>query len=283
MKLLNKYKLKSASSNTLAWAGLILGAVWSMFPILFIASSSIKPPSKIFEYPPDFVFRPTSQNYLKLFEEWPNFWSSLGNSAVITILAIALTLAIALPAAYAFSRFSRYRGVRSSGFFITAARMFPPVALSIPLFPFLRSVGLIDRHMTLIVLYAVFYVSIVTWILKAFLDSIPPELEESALIDGCSKFGSFMRITIPMVAPGLIAASALVGIFSWNEFFFAFLFTSTRAVTAPVVLQEMLGAMFGVSWGQLFAATTVQLIPVLVVLWAIQRFLLQGTAFGALK
>mgnify|MGYP006290887257 FL=1 len=262
---------------------MILGAGWSMFPIAFVIGSSLKVPNEIFAYPPNLLFVPTQQNYVDLTQDWPGFWNSLANSGVITVSAIALTLAVALPAAYAYSRFSGHRGVKPSGLFITAARMFPPVALSIPLFPFLRTVGLIDRHITLIILYSVFYITIATWILKSFLDSIPRELEENAQIDGCSKLGAFIRITIPLVSPGLIAASALVAIFSWNEFFFAFLFTGTRAVTAPVVLQEMLGAMFGVSWGPLFAATTIQLMPVLIALWGIQKFLLRGAAFGGLR
>jgi multiple sugar transport system permease protein len=275
-------KSRKTIIGALAWIALILAVTWSMFPILFIFSSSLKDAKHIFAYPPTLFNTPTLKHYIALGEEWPDFYVSLGNSMIITLSAVIFTVVVSMPAAYAFSRY-RSRFIRSSGLFLIWARMFPPIIITIPLYPIVYTIGLMDNHIILIVLYAAFYLSIVAWILKGFLDNIPPELEESAYIEGCGQFRSFMSITLPLSTPGIVSGSILVAIFCWKEFFFAFLFTTFNAKTAPVVLKEMLGSMFGVNWGPLFAATSIQLFPILLFIWLVQRFLITGLAHSGEK
>ncbi len=275
-------KSKKSIVEILAWVALILAVTWSIFPILFIFTSSLKEADQIFSYPPSLLGAPTLKHYQALGQEWPDFYKSLGNSLIITFSSVAFTLIVSMPAAYVFSRY-RSRFIRYSGLFLIWARMFPPIIITIPLYPIIYTIGLMDNHIVLIALYSAFYLSIVAWILKGFLDNIPPELEESAYIEGCGQFRSFMTITLPLSAPGMVSGSILVAIFCWKEFFFAFLFTTFNAKTAPVVLKEMLGSMFGVSWGPLFAATSLQLLPILIFVWIVQRFLMEGLAHSGEK
>ncbi len=275
-------KTRKTFIGLLAWLALSLAVIWSIFPIFFIFSSSLKEAKSIFAYPPTLFGKPTLEHYFALAKEWPDFFASLSNSFIITLSSVVFTLLVSMPAAYVFSRY-RSRFIRSSGLFLIWARMFPPIIITIPLYPIIYTIGLMDNHVVLVLLYSAFYLSIVTWILKGFLDNIPPELEESAYIEGCGQFRSFMTITLPLSTPGMVSGSILVAIFCWKEFFFAFLFTTFNAKTAPVVLKEMLGSMFGVSWGPLFAATTLQLLPILLFIWLVQRFLIEGLSHSSEK
>jgi multiple sugar transport system permease protein len=162
-------------------------------------------------------------------------------------------------------------------------RMVPPIVITLPLFPVVNWLRLNDTHLVLIVLYATFFVSLNTWIMKAFIDQIPREFEEAAIIDGASLLQILRYVIIPLAAQGMIAASTFVLIFSWNEFLFAFIFTTTDAKTAPLVVSEMVGAVDGVEWGVLFAAATLQLIPILVFVVAVQKYVVAGMTAGSLK
>jgi multiple sugar transport system permease protein len=162
-------------------------------------------------------------------------------------------------------------------------RMLPPIVITLPLFPIVNRLGLNDTHLVLIVLYASFFVSLNTWIMKAFIDQIPKELDESARIDGARVTGILRHVILPLAAPGMIAAATFVIVFAWNEFLFAFIFTTTAAKTAPLILWEMLGALDGVEWGVLFAAATLQLAPVLVFVIAVQKLVVAGMTAGSLK
>jgi multiple sugar transport system permease protein len=274
--------IRSLAGSVSAWILLLLAVVWSFFPILFIFSSSLTDPARIFSYPPTIFSRPTLANYGALLSDWPDFFRSMLNSVIIMTGTIVLTAVVCLPGAYALSRF-RNKYTRVSGMTVIIARMFPPIIITIPLFPILQMSGLVDKHIVLIFLYSSFYLSLGLWILKNFIDTIPYELEEAAYLEGSSRFRTFLTIVLPLSWSGVVSISILVAIFCWNEFLFAFLFTSFNAVTTPVLLNEMLGAMFGVSWGPLFAATSLQLLPILIFIWLVQKFLVKGTGFASEK
>ena len=276
------HAFRSAAARAGAWVLLIVAVIWSFFPIFFVFSSSLTEPARIFAYPPSVISRPTLENYRTLLAEWPQFFRGMRNSIIIMVGAVAATVFVCLPGAYALSRF-RNKFTRETGLMVIVARMFPPIIITIPLFPILQMSGLVDSHVVMMLLYASFYVSLGLWILKNFMDTIPYELEEAAYIEGSSRARTFMTIVLPLSWSGVVSVSILVAIFCWNEFLFAFLFTSFNAVTTPVVLNEMLGAMFGVSWGPLFAATSIQLLPILLFTWIMQKFLVEGTGFASEK
>jgi multiple sugar transport system permease protein len=259
-----------------------IALLWSGFPIYLVAASSFKPGHEIFEVPPAFLFTPTFENYVRLWQVWPEFFSNMANSLIITAGATLLTAVTASMAGYVYSRV-RTRLLAASAFFMLFVRMLPPIIITLPLFPIANWLGLHDTHLLLILLYASFFVSLATWIMKAFIDQIPVELEEAALIDGANLAQTLRRVVLPLAVHGLIAASIFVLIFSWNEFVFALVFTTRDAKTTPLVISEMFGTVEGVDWGILFAASTVQLVPIVAFVIAAQRYLIAGLTAGGIK
>jgi multiple sugar transport system permease protein len=261
---------------------LIFVALWSIFPIALVVLSSFKPPRDIFVFPPAWLFEPTFANYAGLWARWPDFFRTLGNSLIVTLGATALAVIAAAMAGYVLSR-KRNKWLAGSAFFMVFVRLIPPIVITLPLFPLVNLLRFNDTHLILIVLYATFFVSMGTLILKYFVDQIPRELDEAAMVDGAGVWTLFVRVILPLAAQGMIAVGVFVFVYAWNEFLFAFIFTTTTAKTAPLVLSEMTGAVDGVEWGVLFAATSVQLAPVLLFVLLAQKYLIAGLTAGATK
>ncbi len=160
-------------------------------------------------------------------------------------------------------------------------RLIPPIVVTLPLFPIVNALGLNDTHLVLVVLYATFFVSLGAVLMRTFIDQIPRELDEAAGMDGAGQLTILWRIIVPVAAPGILAVAVFVVVYSWNEFLFAFIFTATRAKTAPLVIAEMIGSIDGVDWGILFAASTVQLVPVLLFVVFMNRYLVAGLTAGS--
>ena len=261
---------------------LIAIAFWSAFPIALVVLSSFKPARDIFVFPPTWAFAPTFANYAGLWLRWPDFFRTLGNSLIVTLGATALAVIVSAMAGYVYSR-KRNPYLAGSAFFMIFVRLFPPIVVTLPLFPLVNALRLNDTHLILVILYATFFVSMGTMILKAFVDQIPRELDEAAMVDGAGVWSVFWRVILPLSAQGMIAVGVFVFVYAWNEFLFAFIFTTSAAKTAPLVLSEMTGAVDGVEWGVLFAATTVQLVPVLIFVLLAQKYLIAGLTAGATK
>jgi multiple sugar transport system permease protein len=261
---------------------IVLLIVWSAVPVFLVVLSSFKPTPEIFVYPPTLIFQPTLEHYETLFEKWPDFIGALFNSAIIALSATALTVVSSVLAGYIYSR---YRGsaLAASAFFMIAIRLLPPIVITLPLFPIADALALKDSHFLLILLYATFFVSLGSLILKTFIDGIPDELDQAAIIDGASELQILWRIIVPLSAQGMVASSVFVFVYAWNEYLFAFIFTSSDAKTAPVVISEMMGSLTGVDWGLLFAAASVQLVPVVVFVMLVQKYLIAGLTAGSLK
>lgn len=264
------------------WVVVVTVAVWSGLPILLLVLSSFKPPREILAFPPRFLFTPTLDNYWALFTRWPEFFEALESSLIVTIGATLLTIFATTFAGYVYARV-RNRALAASAFFMIVIRMVPPIVITLPLFPVVNYLRLNDTHLVLILLYATFFVSLNTWIMKAFIDQIPRDIEEAAITDGANLLQIMRHVILPLAAKGIIAASTFVLIFSWNEFLFAFIFTTSNAKTAPLVISEMVGAIDGVEWGVLFAAATVQLVPILIFVIAVQKYVIAGLTAGSLK
>jgi multiple sugar transport system permease protein len=256
--------------------------IWSLFPIAFIVMSAVKPGQDIFAVPPKFIFTPTLQHYGQLWSEWGTFFDGLLNSTIITIGATILAITTSTSAGYVYSRYSS-RFLNASVLFLIIVRLIPPIVVTLPLFPIINAMGLNDTHIVLIVLYATFFVSLGTVLMRTFIDQIPRELDEAAQIDGATRLVTLRKIIVPLAAPGILAVAVFVVVFAWNEFLFAFVFTATNAKTAPLVISEMIGSIDGVDWGVLFAASTIQLIPVLLFVVLMNRYLVAGLTAGATK
>lgn len=261
---------------------LALVLLWSAFPIALIVIGSLRLPREIFAERNLFAFTPTTLNYVNLWKRWPDFFHNLLNSLEIALGATALTLLVSFLAGYVYAR-RHSRLLTASAFFMILVRLLPPIVLTLPLFPAVNWLMLNDTRTVLVLLYCAFFLSLGTWIMKAFIDQLPIELEEAAAIDGSSQWQTLWHIVLPLSHAGLIATSVFIMVFAWNDFLFAFIFTAVDAKTAPVVLSEMVGAIDGVDWGILFAAATLQLLPILVFVLLVQKYLIAGLSAGASK
>ena len=269
-------------TRILRGVALALLVAWSAFPIFLVVASSFKPPRDIFVYPPRWLFEPTLDNYAGLLLRWPDFFRNLANSAVVAAGATLVAVVASALAAYVYSRF-RSTALTATAFFMVFIRLIPPIVITLPLFPVVNELALNDTHVVLVLLYATFFVSLGTLVLRAFVDQIPRELDEAAMVDGAGPIAVFRRVILPLCAQGMVAVGVFVLVYAWNEFLFAFIFTTTKAKTAPLTLSEMTGAVDGVEWGVLFAATTLQLAPIVAIVVAAQKYLIAGLTAGATK
>jgi multiple sugar transport system permease protein len=286
-----------------------------LIPVIWMLATAFKPRQEIISVPPKVFFTPTLEGFVSLFTQrstltrmqmeryqqrtdltWADrmmlerglaiigpsqYGSRLLNSVIISFCSTALAVTLGVLAAYAFSRF-RVRATADWQFFILSTRMLPPVVVTIPIFLMFRAVGLYDTHLGMILLYTVFNLSLSVWLLKGFIDEIPREYEEAALIDGYSRWQAFTRIVLPQAITGIAATVVFCLIFAWNEYAFALMLTSETARTAPPSIPTVLGTA-GVEWAAIAAGSLLFLIPVVVVTFALRNYLLRGITFGALR
>lgn len=262
--------------------GVALLGLWSLGPIALIVLSSFRPERDIFSPARRFDFTFTLDNYTSLYGYFPQFLPNMGNSLIVALGATVLAVTTSTLAGYVYSR-QRGRLLAASAFFAILLRLVPPIVVSLPLFPLADALRLSDTHFLLIVLYSSFWVSMLSVMMKIFIDQIPTTLDEAARVDGASTVQIFLRIILPLSLAGMIAGGIFVFVFSWNEYLFAFIFTSTRAVTAPLVVSNIMDSVAGTQWGVLFAAATLQLAPVLALVIFFQKFLVAGLMAGSVK
>ncbi len=255
---------------------------WSLAPIAFMVTASFKPGQEIFAVPMRLGFVPTAQHYIDLWVRWGSFFQGLLNSLIITAGATLLVVVASTLAGYAYSR-NRSPFLERSAMFLIVVRLLPPIVVTLPLFGVVNQIGLNDTHLILMLLYAAFFVSLGTLLMRTFIDQIPYELDEAAKVDGAGPVTILWSIVRPLAKQGMVAVSVFVIVYAWNEFLFAFIFTSTKAKTAPLVISEMMGSLDGVEWGVLFAASSVQLVPILLFVMLMQKHLVAGLTGGAVK
>jgi multiple sugar transport system permease protein len=248
-----------------------------MFPFLWLLQMSFRPNDDIFGY--DLLFVPTFEHYTSLWKGL--FPGSFWNSTLASTISTALALLFGVPAAYSLSRW-RFRGRHQLALWILATRMAPPIAFTIPFFLVYRWLGMIDSVSGLILIYLTFNLALVIWMMQTFFESVPRQLEEAAWIDGCSVWGAFSRITLPLAAPGLAATAVICFILSWNDFFFALILTRTKAMTAPVAIVNFM-QYEGWEWGKIAAGGTLVMLPVIVFTLLVRNYLVRGLTAGSLK
>ncbi|WP_342364244.1 carbohydrate ABC transporter permease [Terrarubrum flagellatum] len=255
--------------------------IWSIGPIALIFVASLTHERDIFAAART-AWRPTFENFIMLWRKWGDFFAGLTNSLIIAAGATLLAVAVSTLAGFGYSRW-RSRFLSGSAFALIALRLLPPIVTTLPLFPVVNALRLNDTHAVLIILYAAFFVSLGTMVMRTFIDQIPRELDEAAAMDGATQFQILRKVILPLCGQGMVAVAIFVIVFAWNEFLFAFIFTTKWAKTAPLVMSEMIGSLDGVEWGVLFAATITQLLPVLLFVILSQRHLIEGLTAGATK
>lgn len=267
-------------------AVLILASLSILLPVLWTLRSSLASNDMAYR-PMDMSFSPNLDNYRQLFVE-QEFQHNLWNSFWIAVVSSAICLAIGALAAYSIARYRT--GGTPFSLAILGTQMLPPVALVIPFYLIARQtveigsyeLKMFDRGITLAVIYLSFNLPFVVWILMGFFESIPVDLEEAAQVDGATPFRAFRQVVMPLALPGLMAAGIFAFVLSWNEFLFALILTGRESRTMPVALASLMTSQ-GNQVGAICAATISMMVPIVVLTWFIQRHLVQGLTFGAVK
>jgi multiple sugar transport system permease protein len=303
----------SGRAKTVAATLVIAYALISMIPLVWILLTGFKSPPDSISYPPKMIFEPTLEGYCNLFttrsrqpaeymatlpppagtcEEIArarnmviagssNYVPRFINSLVIAFGSTFCAVTLGTLAAYGFSRF-KVPLADDLLFFILSTRMMPPIAVAIPIYLMYREVGLSDTRLGMILLYTSVNVSLAVWLLKGFIDEIPREYEEAAMIDGYTRLHAFWKVVLPQATTGIAATAIFCLIFAWNEYAFAVLLTSGEAQTAPPFIPIIIGEG-GQDWPAVAAGTTLFLVPILAFTVLLRRHLLRGITFGAVR
>jgi multiple sugar transport system permease protein len=250
-----------------------------LFPVYWMFSVSLKSPEEIFHAPP--VWYPGELQF-------DNFWVlirdgdviSVWHSMVIATVSTVISMVFGTMCAYSIARFKT--GGENLAIWILSQRMLPPIAVVFPIFLLYAFVGWSDTYVGMIVLYTAFGLPYVIWMMRGYIEDIPTELEDSALIDGCNRWQVFVKVVLPMARTGLFATAVFAFIFSWNEFLFALVLTRTEITTYPVQVTHYFGSQ-GILWAKVSAMSVLGTLPVFFVVATMQRYLVRGISMGAIK
>jgi multiple sugar transport system permease protein len=269
------------------WIFLAFMLAFTALPMVWMVSTSIKTEFAAIQQPPTWIpAEPTLAQYFKLLSPsdrtGQQFLAYLRNSIQVSTATTVLGVLVAVPAAYAFSRFS-FPGRNPLFFSVLVRNMFPVVVFLIPLFILMKFLRLIDTHLSLILTYLTFGLPLSIWLLKGFYDNIPPELERAARIDGATRFQAFWKIILPLSAPGLVATAIYAFIQGWNEYVYARTFiNSQNLMTMPVGLEKFF-TEYASNWPGLMAASFIMSVPVVVLFLVLQRHFVRALTEGAVK
>lgn len=249
-------------------------------PIYWMVLTAFKTGNEAFSSVPTLFAWPSLDNFQLVFTQ-NNFGLALGTSLFVASLSTVLCLIIGAGVAYPLARVA-IRGQKHLAFWILSLRIIPPIAVIIPLFLLLRTVGLTGSIWSLVIVYTFMNLPLTIWLLRGFFSDLPQEIEEASFVDGAGRFRTFIDITLPLTVPGLIATGLLCFIFAWNEFLFANILTGAATRTAPVGLTEYVTPV-SVEWSKIMAAGTLVVLPVWIGALAVQRYLVRGLTLGAVK
>lgn len=277
-------RLKRSMQNFLPYLVILILLSWILFPFYWMVTSSLKLQTELFDFPPTWLPSVvTYENY-----EWaltnPRFLRPLLNSTLVAFLTVGIATPIAAIGAYALARYSipRKRGLMGA---LVATQMIPGVLIVIPLFVLFTRLKLVNTYWGLALGYSTFLMPFAIIQLRAFFANFPVELEEAAMIDGCSKLGAFLRVTLPLSIPGVVAVALFSIIIAWNDLLFAIILTGDiKAMTVAVQLYQMSTSQFAsTNWGGILAEATIITLPVVIIFVFLQNYLVQGLTAGAIK
>lgn len=275
---MNKTRTQRIGLNTVG----VLVAILFAFPTYWLVTSAFKPSGELLT--PNYDLIPLSLTLDNFASAWskPGFITHLINSLIVTVGAVLCSLVAGVLAAFPLARL-RFRGRKGFLLLVLIAQMAPLEALLIPMFLLMQDAGLLNKLPSLLLVYFAFTLPFTVWTLRGFVQGIPYELEEAAMVDGCSRFAAFRRVVLPLLGPGIVATSVFAFITAWNEFLYALVFMRDRdKQTLPVWLQTFTN-VFGTDWGGIMAASLMYALPALVFFLIVQRKLVSGATAGALK
>jgi multiple sugar transport system permease protein len=248
-----------------------------LFPFFWMLLGSLKAEVDFMAYPPVWLFKPTIENYIKVFVE-NDFGTFALNSTIVAAFTTFFALLFGIPGAYAVARYKR------TGFalIVLAARMAPGIAFLLPWFVLFVQLRLTNTYFALVTSHLIFTLPLVLWMMIGFIEGIPKEIEQAAMVDGCTVWGSLFRIIVPLTLPGVAASGILCFIFSWNNFLFSVVLAGEATKTLPVAVFNFLGYQ-SIAWGPLSAAASIITLPVIILALIVQKYIVQGLAAGGIS
>jgi len=248
-----------------------------LFPFVWMLTSSFKTQVDIVAWPPRLVFTPTLQNYERVFRE-QNFLKYFINSSIIGISAVAFSLLMGLPAAYSITRFKQKR----LSIFILIARLMPGISFLMPWYILFSRLKLMDSYVALILSHMLITLPIIVWIMSSYFETIPIEMEESAMVDGATRQRAFVSVVLPIAGPGIVTSVTLSFIFSWNNFMFSQVLSMERTKTLPIAIYNFV-SYAEVDWGAVMAAAVAIMAPAIILTMIFQKYVVKGLTMGAVK
>lgn len=267
--------------SVLIYAALTVLVLAFLFPVVWVLGLSLKTRAQVFASPPLYLWWPTVQNYADVLTR-SDFGRAFINTLIVSTSAVALSLGIGAPAAYAFARFP-FKGRSVLFFALLVMRMLPPIAVLVPMYLLFNRMGLATTRLSVVLADTTFSLPLVVWIMRGYFEGLPVELEESAWIDGASRFGAFVYVILPLARPGLVAASILCLQLAWNDFLFSAVLTNNATQTLPVMMAAFNAGDSGMDWGGLTASGMLVILPVTLFSFVAQRYLVAGLSSGAVK
>jgi multiple sugar transport system permease protein len=265
-------------ARALMSVALILLCAYVLFPFLWMISVSFRQKADIFD-PGNLVASFTTVNYEKIRSAGiPRLFA---NSAIIAALSTVVSLILGSLAAYGFARFD-WKKREGRAFWVLSQRFLPPMAVIVPYYMLAALMRVLDTHLLLIICYTTFNLPFAMWMMRGFIEELPRELEEAAMVDGCTRAGTIRRIILPLSLPGMTATAIFCVINAWNEFVFANFLTSIQAKTVPTSVMTYL-SVSGVQWGEMAATGVLAVLPVLFFAILVQRYMIRGLTFGSVK
>lgn len=263
------------------YVGALLLAVYSAFPIYWMIASSLRPARDMLSDPTIIPRRITFDNYHSLLAQ-TDYLGQFLNSLIVALCTVLLTMVLSIMIAYGVTR-QRMRGKRIIISGMLCAYMFPPLLLAIPLFSMFNAIGLADTLLSLVIAHLTITMPLGVWFLWGFFKTMPFELEEAAMVDGCSRLGAFIRVVLPLSVPGLVTVAIFAFLLSWTDYTFALVMIGSDAnKTVPLGLASMIGA-FDLRWGDIMAGATLIALPLFAAFIALSRYFVQGLTAGAIK
>ena len=273
--------MKNEKKKTGYYILLWLIAIFFFLPVLWIVLSAFKTRADILAWPPKFVFVPTLENFADLFNR-PAFVSALTNSIIISLASIVVAVAVAFLASYAFSRLKpKLTGFMK--FMLLSLRMVPGAATVVPVFMMYSALGWKSTYFGIIMFYAMFSIPFSVWIIQGFLDGVSTKFDETALVCGAGRLNTMFKVIFPQVKAGVVAAVIFNIIFVWNEYLFSFILGGTNTLTMPVALATEAFTSSGLDWPYVATMSVFNLIPLLILLFFFQKYLLVGMTFGTVR
>ncbi|MDP2702804.1 MAG: carbohydrate ABC transporter permease [Candidatus Rokubacteria bacterium] len=277
----SRRRLQRAMAQVLTYLGLLVALVFFLGPFFWIVTTSLKGNEDFFAFPPVWIPpEPSLAHYVALFTRSSGA-RYFTNSLVISTLSMLAALLVSVPTAYSIARWRFGGGFLS--LLLLVLRMLPAIALIIPLYIMYKKLGLTNSYFGLVIVYTVLYVPFAVWLLVGFLRDFPVEIEEAALIDGCSRLRALISVVVPIIAPGLAVVALFSFIATWNEFLFAIVLTGIETKTMMVLVTSFTSGGTDMFYGEASASVVLGVLPAFVVAFVLQRYLVKGLALGGTK